>query len=104
KMASSPAKAGAMAREKKIMVSSAELNSEEIIGACHQAASRRRWKMEISSICATRKALPEAMAMRGVASQIESTTATAKPATTTSRARAGPKARLDRSVTRNATG
>ena len=86
------------------VVSSAEETSEENMGACHQALLRSRWKIETSSNWATRNAEPEAIAMRGVANQIERITATAKPATTTSRARCGPKARLERSVTRKATG
>src|SRR5690606_14680412 len=92
------------ATEKKIIVSSAEDTRDENSGACHQALLRSRSKIAISRNCARRNAVPDAMAIRGVASQIDNTTATAKPQTTTRRARCGPRCRFVRSVTRNATG
>ena len=47
---------------------------------------------------------PEAMAMRGVASHTDATTASTKPSATTVRAACIPKRRLVRSLTRKATG
>ena len=58
----------------------------------------------MSSSCATMKAEHEAMAMRGVATHTDNTTATRKPIHATRRAGPGPKRRLIRLLTRNATG
>ncbi|MNV60928.1 hypothetical protein D3C71_1534130 [compost metagenome] len=58
----------------------------------------------MSSNCATMNAEHDATAIRGVAIQIDNTTATAKPAHATRRAACGPKRRLIRLLTRNAMG
>ena len=99
-IAASPAKAS----EKNSAVSTAEPNRLPASGACHQLMRRSRLNTPMSRSWPNRKAVPEASAMRGVASQIDSITARAKPKYTTCRATAGPKRRLVRSLTRKATG
>src|SRR3546814_1451327 len=86
----------AKAIEKKRAVSTTEASAEETSGARHQACSRSRLNTATSSSCAIRKAVLDAMAMRGVASQADSTTASAKPTQITRRAALGPSARLGR--------
>ena len=61
-----------------------------ISGARHQRLWRRRSKTAISSICAHRKARPEAAAILTGASTAEATTATANPTHATRRAWPGP--------------
>jgi hypothetical protein len=58
----------------------------------------------MSRSCAARNALPEAIAMRGVAKYADKATASTNPAYTTRRAPRGPNRRFDRSVTRKANG
>jgi hypothetical protein len=58
----------------------------ETSGGSHQTRLRSRSKIDTSSSCAIRKAEPEAIAIRGVASQIDSATAMMKPMKTTIRA------------------
>ena len=94
----------AKASEKNTAVSRIEPSADEASGASHHFAFRNRSNTCTSTSWAMRKALPEAAAMRGVASHAESTTAHAKPTRTTRRAPLGPKRRLVRSVTRNANG
>src|SRR3546814_7539915 len=65
----------AKAMEKKSAVSTTEPMAEDTSGARHHAPARRRLQIATSSSWATRNAVPDAMAMRGVASQIDSTTA-----------------------------
>src|SRR4051794_19171736 len=65
--------------EKKIAVSSPDEKIDDTKGGSHQAFSRRRSKIATSRSWATRKALPEAMAMRGVARAAERITAAKKP-------------------------
>ena len=62
-------KAVAKAIEKKIEVSRIEPKSVEISGAFHHCAARSRSKIVTSSICAHRKARPEASATRNSALQ-----------------------------------
>ena len=94
----------ANASEKKRAVSRIDPSADEASGACHHFAFRSRSNTCTSASWAMRKALPEAAAIRGVASHAESATAHAKPARTTRRAPPGPKRRLVRSVTRKANG
>src|SRR5690348_2031605 len=98
KAKSRKAKLAAKASEKKITVSSAELTIDEKSGGRHQAWRRSRSKIVMSRSWATRNAVPEAIAMRGVASQIDRITAITKPATTTLRAPITPNRLLARSV------
>src|SRR5690606_1131399 len=65
------AKPAAKAIEKNRIVSSTEPNMAAAKGAFHQVLRRRRSKTVMSISCAKRKAEPEAIAMRGVASQID---------------------------------
>ena len=86
-----PAPAKAMLQ--KIAVSSVALQVVATIGARHQLPLRRRSNTLISSNCAAINALHDAIAIRGVASQIDNTTASAKPHQATVRAARGPKRR-----------
>ena len=58
------AKVAAKAIEKKMTVSTTELDSELSTGALHQDCRRSQLKTVTSSSCPARKAAPEAMAMR----------------------------------------
>jgi len=58
----------------------------------------------MSSHCDSKKAVPEATAMRAGASTSEAATATANPTQATRRACCGPWRRLTSSLTRKATG
>ncbi len=79
-MRSIHAKPAAKAMEKNRSVSSTEPNIAAANGAFHQVLRRRPLNTVMSSNCARRKAEPEAMAMRGVASQTDMTTPSTKPA------------------------
>src|SRR5690606_23339817 len=94
----------AKAIDQKIAVSAVALQVVATIGARHQLPARRRSNTVMSSSWATMKAVQEATAIRGVAIQIDSSTAMAKPTHATCRAARGPKRRLIRLLTRNATG
>ena len=88
------------AMEKNSAVSMALLISVLTSGARHHAPSRKRLKMVTSRSCATRKAVPEATAMRTVTSgpnspmiwvpMGEQTRPTTKPTSTTRRAAEAP--------------
>lgn len=91
--------APANAMLQKIVVSRVALQVVATIGARHQLPSRRRSNTLMSSNCAAMKALHEATAMRGVASQIDSSTASANPHQATWRAARGPKRRLTKLLT-----
>ena len=97
---SSPAKP----TPQKTPVSSTAASTVAISGARHQRLWRRRSNTAMSSICDSRKARPDAAAMRAGARMADAATATAKPTQATRRAWAGPKARLTSSVTRKAKG
>ena len=88
----------------KIAVSRVALQLVATAGARHQLPRRSRSNTVMSSSCAQMKAMHEATAMRGVAIHTDSSTATANPAQATRRAACGPKRRLIRLLTRNATG
>ncbi|MNL41806.1 hypothetical protein D3C87_1642300 [compost metagenome] len=98
------AKAGAKAIEKNRTVSITVPIIDAASGAFHQVWRRSSLKTEISRSWPIRKAVPDAIAMRGSDSQKESATPTTKPTNTMRRAIAGPNWRLARSVTRKATG
>ncbi|MCW0415588.1 hypothetical protein NB689_001342 [Xanthomonas sacchari] len=85
-------------------MSSVALQVVATIGARHQRPRRSRSNTVMSSNCAAMKARHEAAAMRGVAIQIDSSTASANPHQATRRAARGPKRRLIRLLTRNASG
>jgi len=85
-------------------VSSVALHVVATLGARHQWPWRRRSNTVISRSCEQINAVHEASAIRGVATQIESTTATANPTHATLRAERGPNRRLMRLLTRNASG
>ena len=70
-LAPSIAKTGAKASEKNRIVSITEPITDETKGARHQRPSRRRLNTATSRSWATRNAVPEAMAMRGVAKTTE---------------------------------
>jgi len=69
----------AKANEKNNDVSIVEAIAEEPSGACHQGRLRSRSKIKTSLSCAIRKALPDAIAIRGVANQMDKMTANANP-------------------------
>ena len=94
----------AKAMEKNSAVSTAEPSVDDASGARHHDAARSRSKTATSKSWAIRKAVPDARAMRGVASQTDRITARTNPAMITRRAALGPSVRLVRSVTRNAIG
>ncbi len=79
------------AMEKKRLVSKTEAKEEENKGAFHHCLVffSSRWKRVISIIWAVKKAVPEAIAMRGLA-VIERTTPRAKPSSTIYLAVFGP--------------
>lgn len=85
------APANAMLR--KMVVSRVALQVVATIGARDQLPLRMRSNARLSSNCAAIKALHEATAMRGVASQNESSTANANPHQSSVRAARGPKRR-----------
>lgn len=98
------ANGAAKARPKNNIVSIIEPMKDEIKGANHQLKERRRLKIEISKNCAIKKALPDAIAMRGLARKIDQITAIAKPMSATFLASFAPKYLLVKSVTKNAIG
>ncbi|MNN89034.1 hypothetical protein D3C81_2067940 [compost metagenome] len=79
-IASIHAKLAAKAMEKNSIVSTTEPNIAAANGAFHHVLRRRRLKTVMSINCAIRNAEPEAMAIRGVASQIDMSTPSTKPA------------------------
>ncbi len=91
--------APANAMLQKMVVSRVALQVVATMGARHQLPSRRRLNTLMSSNRAAMKALQEATAMRGVASQIDSSTASANPHQATWRAARGPKRRWIRLLT-----
>ena len=94
----------ANAMEKNSAVSTADPSVDDARGARHHDAARNRSKTATSSIWATRKAAPDAMAMRGCRKPDRQDHGQDKAAAITSRAALGPRVRLVRSVTKNATG
>lgn len=83
----------------KMVVSRVALQVVATMGARHQLPLRKRSNTLMSSNCAAIKALQEATAMRGVASQNESSTANANPHQASVRAARGPKRRWIRLLT-----